>query len=226
MKNSIIYKIIHRLYCKYKFRKYAIIERGAIVSTNSLFEGYNKISIGSYYSGEMGFASYIGRHSHVEGKVGRFTSIGDNVGFNRGKHPIIEPYVSTSPMFYSIRKQNGYTFAEEQQFDETGKDVYIGNDCWIGERVFLVSGIKIGDGAVVYAGAVVTKDVPPYAVVAGVPAKIIKYRYDKDTIKFLMELKWWNMDINWLKNNWQIMTDMQALKKMFKNDEGAKFLTR
>ena len=174
----------------------------------------------------MGFASYIGRHSHVEGKVGRFTSIGDNVGFNRGKHPIIEPYVSTSPMFYSIRKQNGYTFAEEQQFDETGKDVYIGNDCWIGERVFLVSGIKIGDGAVVYAGAVVTKDVPPYAVVAGVPAKIIKYRYDKDTIKFLMELKWWNMDINWLKNNWQIMTDMQALKKMFKNDEGAKFLTR
>jgi len=215
MRNNFLFQIIQRLYCRFKYKKYVIIERGAQVSLNSSFEGFNKISIGSYYSGEMGFASYIGRHSRVEGKVGRFTSIGDNVGFNRGKHPINFPYVSTSPMFYSMRKQNGHTFAEEQLFDETGEDVYIGNDCWIGERVFLVSGIKIGDGAVVYAGAVVTKDVPPYAVVAGVPAKIIKYRYDEDTIKFLTELKWWDMDISWLKSNWQIMTDIQKLKKMF-----------
>lgn len=216
MQNSSLYKAIYRLFCKFKYRKVAIIERGAYVTHYSLFEGFNKISIGSNFSGKMGFASYIGRHSHIEGTIGRFTSIGDYVGFNRGKHPITNPYVSTSPMFYSLRQQNGHTFAKEQLFNETGEDVIIGNDCWIGERVFLVSGVNVGDGAVVYAGAVVTKDVPPYAVVAGVPARIIKYRYDNETIEFLLRLKWWNFEISWLKDNWRLLTDIQSLKNMFK----------
>lgn len=216
-RNNCFYNIFYHLFCKLKYRQYAILEKGTYVSLTSSFEGYNKVSLYSYFSGSMGVASYIGRHSRIEGNIGRFSSIGDYVGLNRGKHPVSEPYVSTSPMFYSLRKQNGHTFAKVQLFEETGDTIEIGNDCWIGERTFLVSGIRIGDGAVVYAGAVVTKDVPPYAIVAGVPARIIKYRYDDETIDFLLKLKWWNFEINWLKENWKMLTDIQSLKNMFKD---------
>jgi hypothetical protein len=72
----------------------------------------------------------------------------------------------------------------------------IGNDVWIGDRAFIMAGVRIGDGAVVAAGAVVTKDVPPYAVVGGVPARIIKYRFDQPTVDKLLELKWWRYDIS------------------------------
>lgn len=72
--------------------------------------------------------------------------------------------------------------------------VRIGNDVWIGDNVIIKNGVKIGDGAVVGLGAVVTKDVPPYAVVAGVPAKIIKYRFSDEIISELLELEWWNLE--------------------------------
>lgn len=85
------------------------------------------------------------------------------------------------------------------------KIAYILRNCfnwgeWNG--MFLCDGITIGDGAVVYAGALVTKDVPPYAIVAGVPAKVIKYRYDEETIKFLLEDKWFDKPIEWIRSHW------------------------
>lgn len=69
----------------------------------------------------------------------------------------------------------------------------IGNDVWIGQNAVIMDGVKIGDGAIVAAGAVVTKDVAPYAIVGGVPAKLIKYRFDEATIKDLLRLKWWEL---------------------------------
>lgn len=77
---------------------------------------------------------------------------------------------------------------------------------------FFIGGITIGDGAVVMAGAVVTKDVPPYAIVGGVPAKVIKYRYDEDTVRFLLSFKWWNKDIEWLRKHWDLLCDVEKLK--------------
>lgn len=78
---------------------------------------------------------------------------------------------------------------------DCNREVIIGNDVWIGAGVFIKGGIKIGDGAVIAAHAVVTKDVPPYAIVGGVPAKILKYRFTDDVIRKLLDLKWWDYDI-------------------------------
>ena len=74
--------------------------------------------------------------------------------------------------------------------------IVIKNDVWIGSHVLLLEGITIGDGAIIAAGAVVTKDVPPYSIVGGVPAKIIKKRFDDDTIRQLLELDWWSKPID------------------------------
>lgn len=191
----------------------------AISIRNSVFEGANKLYPYTTFVGSMGYGSYIASHCEINAIIGRFTSIAPYVRTNRGVHPLGSPYATTSPMFFSTRKQNGKTFAERMMFDELRAPTKIGNDCWIGENVFFSGGLIIGDGAVVLAGAVVTNDVPPYAIVGGVPAKVIKYRYDEDTIKFLLELKWWNKDIEWLRENWRLMSDINKLKS-FMNSSG------
>ena len=78
-------------------------------------------------------------------------------------------------------------------------DIIIGNDVWVAFGATILSGVKIGDGAVVAAGSVVTKDIPPYAIVGGVPAKVIKYRFDDEIIKSLQDIKWWDWDQETIK---------------------------
>ena len=92
--------------------------------------------------------------------------------------------------------------------------IVIGNDCWINSNVTFISGVTVGDGAVVLAGAVVTRDVPPYAIVAGVPAKVIKYRFSEKDIEWLLNKKWWNRDADWIRKNWQAFNDMDKLRAL------------
>lgn len=179
----------------------------------SKFEGANKIGRNSSFFGEMGFGSFIGWNSELTAKIGRFTSIAPWVRSNHGIHPVTYPYATTCPMFFSKSKQNGFSFTSENRFIECKEPVKIGNDVWIGENVFLVGGITIHDGAVVLAGACVTKDVPPYAIVGGVPAVILKYRYTEDDIKFLLDFQWWNKDIKWIQDNYELLLDIERLKK-------------
>jgi acetyltransferase-like isoleucine patch superfamily enzyme len=181
----------------------------------------NKIWPNVKFGGEIGYGSYIAPNSVLLNcKIGRFTSIGSNVRIISTTHPYKSPFVSTSPAFFSILKQNGSTFAnsqifEEQRWADENKEfhVIIKSDCWIGDNVSIIGGVTIGNGAAVFANAVVTKDVPSYAVVAGVPAKIISYRYDLDTIDFLCKKKWWNKDAKWLKENWLLFSDMDKFQK-------------
>lgn len=208
------------LILKIKFYKGLSFPLSCRISLRSQFEGMNKIYSNSSFDGYMGLGTYIASNSHIRGKIGKFTSIASNCNVIQGVHPYTYPYVSTSPMFISTMKQNGYTFAVKQEmyeykYAEKAFPVIIGNDCWIGHGVSIVAGVKIGDGAMVLAGAVVTKDIPPYAIVGGIPAQIIKYRYSQDDVNFLLEFEWWNKDINWIKANASLFLDIKKMKQIY-----------
>lgn len=199
------------------------------ISPRCEFEGMNLILPHASYYGQMGLGSYIGSYTHLNADIGRFTSIAHRVNCINATHPLSEPFATTCPLFFSLnpnRNPGKETFAKRQvaeeyrQIDkERGIDIQIGSDCWIGANVTLLGGVKIHDGAVVLTNATVTKDVPPYAIVGGVPAKIIKYRYDEETIKFLLQTKWWENSIEWFRQNWELLCDIEKLKEYYKECE-------
>lgn len=162
----------------------------AYIDSTTELAGNNKFGKGTSVHG-----SKIGRHTYVvnarivRAQIGAFCSIGPEVNIGGlGNHPT--KWLSTHPAFYSTLRQSGKTFATSDLFDEL-KCNKIGNDVWIGARALILDGVSIGDGAIVAAGAVVTKDVPPYAIVGGVPAKIIRYRFSEDVIESLLKWQWW-----------------------------------
>lgn len=141
---------------------------------------------------QVGRNSYIARETQLnEVTIGGFASIGPQTLIGCGEHP--SNFVTTAPVFYSTRRQCGTSFSETDRFAER-KPVTIGNDVWLGARVFVRDGVTIGDGAIVAAGSIVTKDVPPYAIVGGVPAKLIRMRFSEDEVKRLLALQWWRWD--------------------------------
>lgn len=138
----------------------------------------------------FGSYSYVNENSMMSGvTLGRFTSVGPHFLCGYGDHPA--DFVTTSPVFYSTRKQCGVSFAETTRYDEKRQTI-VGNDVWIGARVFVRDGVAIGSGALIAAGAVVTNDVPEYAIVGGVPAKLIRYRFADDVVAQLLDIQWWN----------------------------------
>lgn len=189
------------------------------------FEGMNMVGPHTDFFGSLGYGSYIGGGGIVSAEVGRFTSIGPNCRYINATHAYKAPFATTCPLFFSKSNGNnpqGKTFATEQMIEEFtfyDKDRElvnkIGNDCWFGSDVTLIGGVEVHDGAVVFAHAVVTKDVPPYAIVGGVPAKVIGYRYDDETILFLQKTKWWNNQPEWFEKNWRLLNDIEALKEYF-----------
>ncbi len=123
--------------------------------------------------------------------IGSFCSVGPgSVIGGLGDHPT--HMISTNPVFYSTLQQCGMTFSDANYYSEM-KPVTIKHDVWVGANVLILGGVTVGNGAVIAAGAVVTKDVPDYAIVGGVPAKIIKYRFSEPDILSLLHLKWWTM---------------------------------
>lgn len=145
--------------------------------------------------------SYIGHNSNfLRTNIGKFCSISRNVNCGLGSHPT--NFISSSPIFFSPNSATGINWVtKEGIFDELPKPTFIGNDVWIGMNVTIPGGVSIGDGAIIAAHSVVTKNVPPYAIVGGVPAKIIKFRFSKDIISRLEELQWWNFPEKSLKHN-------------------------
>jgi acetyltransferase-like isoleucine patch superfamily enzyme len=119
--------------------------------------------------------------------IGSFCSIASNVVIGGGMHPM--EWVSTSPVFYAGRDSVKAKFATHPR--ESHKRTQIGHDVWIGRNALVSQGVKIGTGAVVGMGSVVTHDVPPYAIVAGVPAKILRMRFSDEIVRELLRSEWW-----------------------------------
>lgn len=200
-------KIIGQFIRRYKVRKLCVFGSDVTIDSKTQFEGKNKISSGAtMLTSSIGYASYIGERSVIKNaKIGKYTCIANDVVTISGAHPTSK-FVSIHPAFYSISKQAGFTYVNQNKFsdfkyidEENNIAVIIGNDVWIAACVKILEGVTIGDGAIVAAGSVVTKDVPPYAVVGGVPAKIIKYRFSEKDIQSLLEAQWWNKEQDWIE---------------------------
>lgn len=220
----VLFQFVKVIFLRFKWRKNVHIMKNANVAWNSSFEGYNKIHSNVTFCGRMGRCSYIGARSSIGGLIGRFTSIGTNVKTISYNHAFEPPFVSTCPSFYSTLGQNGLVLTDKNLIEETktvdGKNsVLIGNDCWIGSYAIIMGGVTIGDGAVVAAGSIVTKDVPPYAIVGGIPAKVIRYRYNQDTINSLLQIKWWDKDLQWIKNNAGLFSEIDEFIKQCCKEE-------
>ncbi len=157
--------------------------------------------------------SYIGDRSQIQNaRIGKFCSIAPEVRVGLGRHPT--NYVSTYPGTYSTRKSGAVSFGGNGEFREH-MPVSIGNDVYIGARAMILDGVDIGDGAVVASGAVVVKDVPPYAIVGGVPAQIIKYRFKSDIISGLLKIRWWDWEEAIIRRRIQVFTDPEAFVQEF-----------
>ena len=187
--------------------------RNSKFGVNCCLGGGSKIS-----SSTIGKSSYIANNSSITyAKIGKFCAIGDNVRICLGNHPTSH-FVSVHPCFYSKFGQGTPSYVKEDLFsghkflDPDQKYVVeVGNDVWIGNNVSILDGIKIGDGAIIGIGSIVTKDIEPYSIVGGVPARIIKKRFSDDEIQYLKKLEWWNKPDEWIRDNAHNFTSIKLL---------------
>ena len=194
---------------------------GVNIGQSTLFEGYNVLGNRVTFDGYCGRGTYIGDDSAIYGKVGRFCSIASEVTTVQGTHPV--HFVSTSPSFYSTAGQNGLCLVKtnkviEKRLDAGTYPVVIGNDVWIGHGAVILEGVSIGDGAVIGAGAMVTKNVEPYTIVAGNPARVLRKRFDDDTVAQLLQLKWWDKDTKWLADHAEYFSDVKTFLQQVYSD--------
>lgn len=188
---------------------------------NTQFEGRNMVNGNAVVkTSNIGFGTYIAPDSNINKcKIGRYSLVGFRTLL--GAHPL-HTVASVHPALYSTRGQYGFTYVTENSFKEyTYADedekyaIIIGSDVWVtAGATKIVQGVTIGDGAVVLADAVVTKDVPPYAIVGGVPAKIIGYRFNEEQIRFLLNLKWWDKGEEWIQKHAKYFADIELLMKV------------
>lgn len=157
---------------------------------NSIIHKNSKIEAGSeIVNSIMDKHSYCGYFCEIfNAEIGSYCSIGNNVVIGGAMHPI--DWVSTSPVFYFGRDSIKAKFSLHKR--ENAKKTIIGNDVWIGERAMIKQGVIIGTGSVIGMGSVVTKNVKPYSIVAGCPAKEIRMRFDDKIIRELLKIRWWD----------------------------------
>lgn len=217
--NWLKYRILIRRYN-------VIVGKGVRIHKETSFEGKNRVGDCTNVAlSRVGRGSYLGKNCRLtRSDIGRYTSIADEVILVTGRHPMRE-YISTSPMFYSKVFGGGWTYVDGEYFspykfvDEKQRwSIKIGNDVWIGRGVKLFEGITIGDGAVVGAFSLVTKDLEPYGIYVGTPAKLVGYRYEQNLIDLLMENRWWSRDEEWIEKHADLFRDVERFCEVIRNE--------
>lgn len=166
----------------------------------------------------IGKRTSIGRYSKIrDARIGKYCSVSWDVTIGAVSHP--STHISSHAFPY--RKQFGLV---EQDFNIEQKTTWIGNDVWIGCNSVILSGVSVGDGAIIGAGAVVTKDVPSYGIVTGVPARLLRYRFESEVIKELQTIQWWDFPDDVIKKhidlfNQEITFDTVRALKRVKEEE-------
>lgn len=172
------------------------IDKTASIAGTPIYIGKVKIGKYTFLNGE----AYL---EHVN--IGSYCSIGRDLRIISGNHDMSD--FSTFP-FWAFNKKTPFSIyhsigSREEELVTESKYTYIGNDVWIGSYVMILGGVHVGNGAVIGAGSIVTKDVPPYAIVAGCPARIIRYRFDEEKRKRLLASNWWDYDAKTLVTKWE-----------------------
>ena len=198
---NLLSKLLYKVYaCKQSWLRNITLriieglERGQTVSPTlrRIFSDYHHVEIGLYSYGGCFKPDAIAPFT----KIGRYCSFANGVRVFNGNHPL--EFKSTHPFFFN--PSLGYVARELI----SRNSLTIGNDVWVGYNAIILPSVKIvGDGAIIGAGAVVTRDVPDFAVVAGNPARLIKYRFSEKTIAIIKNSKWWKRDIEELKKDLQ-----------------------
>lgn len=209
--------VIKKIYFERKYAEKNLVIGYMARFYNCQFGIYNTLYDGVVLTDVMlGNFTYVAANSKLANtSVGKFSCIGPEVFAGLGKHPS-RKFVSSHPIFYSPRQQAQITFMSNSMYEEFAS-IKIGNDVWVGARAIILDGVTIGDGVIVGAGAVVTKDIPAYAVVGGVPARVLRYRFEPDEILFLTQFKWWDRDVEWLKKNAIKFQNIQELRNSHAN---------
>lgn len=173
----------------------------------------------SIHGSELGDYSYVEPFCRIASTtIGKFCSIASNCVIGPPNHPVDR--ASTHPAFYLNIQHYAYQFVDTSNDPSAELRTAIGNDVWLGANVFIKRGVTIGDGAIVGAGSVVTKDVEPYSIVVGVPAKVLRQRFDAETMSRLQASRWWDRDPSWLASNAHLMSDVKSFLEQVEADFG------
>lgn len=202
-------------------KKHISIREGTLFNSSTILEGYNYINRYCHlYGAYVGTGTYMGDECVFNSTcIGKYCALGAGIRVSLGDHPI-HKVVSIHPAFFSTKKQAGFTFCNQDVWKSTkqieGKYACtIGNDAWIGDEVTILGGVSIADGTVIGAGAVVTKDTEPYGIYVGVPAKKIGSRFTEEEIAYLLNKRWWDLDVAVLASKAQLFADIEEFKRNF-----------
>jgi phosphonate metabolism protein (transferase hexapeptide repeat family) len=186
-----------------------VIHSTASIRDSSIGRCCEVLADTSLHAAELGDFSYLGPRCIVgDATIGKFCAIAAEVRIGAPNHPMDRPSMhrfTYCPEYYSADAVRDHAFFDRRKQDRA----VIGNDVWIGHGVIVLPGVKVGDGAVLAAGAVVTKDVQPYTIVGGIPAKFIRERFTRTIAERLTSIAWWN---------WPFETIMERLADFQSSD--------
>lgn len=190
MRDTLLWLLLWRPWLRWRHRGFIATAASRVDRKSAFGEHVRLHGVSTITRSEIGSYSYVSGARVGHARIGKFCCIGPGaiVG-GLGRHPT--GWVSTHPLFYSTLRQVGINFVDQDHFDEL-PTAHLGNDVWIGANAIILDGVRIGDGAIIGAGAVVTRDVAPYQVCAGVPARPVRSRFPPAQVSTLLALRWWD----------------------------------